>query len=130
MNQSFIRPLLCGAVLAVWTANANAQISGDASDGEDVFTANCGECHSVREGKDKRGPSLYGMYGAKAAQRPGFKYSDALLTSGLVWDAETLARYLTDPRGAVPGSKMKFDGLADAQERADVIAYMATLGLP
>jgi cytochrome c len=109
-------------------ANGYVQANGNARKGEDVFTTNCGECHSAREGRDKRGPSLYGMVGATAGQKAGFKYSDDLAASGIVWDAENLSRYLANPRALVPGSKMKFDGLANAQERADVIAYIATLG--
>jgi cytochrome c len=100
--------------------------AGDAAAGGKVFATECAECHSVREGKDKKGPSLYGIVGAKAAQRAGFVYSDALQKSGLAWTPDRLAAYIAEPKKVVPGGKMKYDGLADAGQRDDLIAYLAS----
>jgi cytochrome c len=127
MTTIFARPALMAALIAL-TGVAHAETAGDATKGAALFATHCSECHSVKEGKDKKGPSLYGILGAKAALREGFKYSDALKSSQIVWNAETLSRYAAAPRAVVPGGKMKYDGLADAAERADLIAYLAAQG--
>jgi cytochrome c len=128
--MSFLRhSLFCFAALSAFATGASAQSGGDAERGSSLYASDCAECHSVREGKDKKGPSLYGIYGAKAGQRPGFKYSDTMLSSQIVWNAENLSRYLADPRAVVPNGKMKTDAaVSDAQERADLIAYLAAQG--
>ena len=58
---------------------------------------------------------------------PGFRYSAANKNSGLVWDVNTLDRYLTGPRQVVPGTLMTYPGLKDEHQRADLIAYLTTL---
>ena len=73
------------------------------------------------------GPSLFNVIDRHSGQLPGFHYSDANLNSGLIWNAATLDRYLAGPRELVPGTRMTFPGLKDAQQRADLIAYLATL---
>jgi cytochrome c len=73
------------------------------------------------------GPSLYGLVGRQAGQIPNFKYSPANKDSGLTWDAATLDRYITSPQAVVPKTIMPYAGLKDAQKRADLIAYLATL---
>lgn len=103
---------------------ANAQ-SGDPVKGSALFATHCAECHSTKEGKDKKGPSLFHIVGAKAAQRAGFAYSDAMRASGLTWNGETLSGYIAAPKKYLPGGKMKYDGLESAAERADLIAYLA-----
>src|SRR3954454_5595449 len=72
------------------------------------------------------GPSLAGVVGRKAGTAPGFtRYSSALKASGVVWDAASLDAWLIDPAGFVPGNRMPFPGLPEAQARSDVIAYLA-----
>jgi len=123
INSNFLLGGLA-AGLTLLALPAAAQ-SGDATRGAALFATHCSECHSMKEGKNKKGPSLFATFGARAAQREGFAYSDALKASQLVWNADTLSRYLTDPRATVPGGKMKYDGLPSAAERADLIAYLA-----
>lgn len=98
---------------------------GDIGKGSALFATHCAECHSMKEGRNKKGPSLFATFGAKAAQREGFAYSDALRNSQLVWNAASLSNYLANPKTAVPGGKMKYDGLDSASERNDLIAYLA-----
>ena len=91
---------------------------------EPAAFAVCKACHSVEPGKNGIGPSLAGIWGEKAAAVPGFEFSDAMKSSGLTWNQATLDRYLTDPRGTVPGTKMAFGGVADATKRQAIIDWI------
>ena len=91
---------------------------------EPAAFAVCKACHSVEPGKNGIGPSLAGIWGEKAGAVPGFEFSDAMKASGLTWNQATLDRYLTDPRGTVPGTKMAFGGVADAAKRQAIIDWI------
>ena len=104
--------------------SARAQDEGG---GKRVFQANCSICHSVQPDRNLTGPSLFGVVNRHSGQVPGFHYSEANRHSGLTWTVGTLDRYLTAPRQLVPGTLMTFPGLKDPKQRADVIAYLATL---
>jgi cytochrome c len=97
--------------------------AGDAAAGAKVFTK-CKTCHEVAEPKNKVGPTLKGLFGRKAGTVEGFKYSDAMKNSGMVWSEETLKPYLADPKKALPGGKMAFVGLKKVEDIEDVIAYL------
>ena len=84
----------------------------------------CAACHTLTPGIDGLGPSLPGIYGKPAATREGYRYSDELSQSGLVWDAATLDAFLAAPKQRVPGTKMPFRGLSDPADRAQVIALI------
>ncbi len=75
---------------------------------------------------DRIGPRHAGVVGRRAGSVAGFAYSDALVRSGLTWNAQSLDRWLADPEAVVPGQRMGYR-LADAQARADIVAYLATL---
>lgn len=89
--------------------------------------AQCASCHSVEPGKNGLGPSLAGVVGLKAGHDPKFAYSTQMRQSGLTWDEATLDRYLKDPRGTVPGTKMAYAGLKDDAKRAELIAWLKTI---
>jgi cytochrome c len=119
--------LLGGVVFAATfgvTAIAGAQ---DAATGERVFKSQCSICHSAQPSRNIVGPSLYSVVGRHSGIIPGFHYSTANRASGLVWDPGTLDRYLAAPRQVVPGTLMTYPGLKDSHQRADLIAYLATL---
>ena len=102
---------------------------GDARRGERQFQR-CFSCHSVDPGEAARlqGPSLYRVLGRVAASTPGFDYSDAMrrrAEAGLVWSPETLEQLMRDPETFIPGIRMSMPGLAEPQDRADIIAYLA-----
>ena len=103
-------------------ASTHAQ---DAAAGEQVF-AQCIACHSV-DGKNGVGPSLQGILGRKSGEFPGFHYSRAMKGAGITWKSKTLNAYIADPQKVVPGNVMPFSGVADAKQRADLIAYLGTL---
>lgn len=100
-----------------------ASLTGDAAAGETVF-ALCMACHTRDEGVNKVGPSLHNIVGREAGSVEGFNYSDANKNSGITWTEEELFVYLKDPQARIPGTKMVFPGLPDAQKRADLIAYL------
>lgn len=106
---------------------AFADLTGDAAAGKTVFVQ-CKTCHLIEEGKNGVGPSLYGVVGRAAGSIEGFNYSDANKNSGITWTPEVLFEYLESPRDYVPGTRMAFPGLKDAQDRADLIAYLQTNG--
>ncbi len=102
--------------------------AGDAKRGADVFAEECGDCHSAVPGKNKKGPTLTGINGRKAGSVADFAgYSDAIKQSGITWAPDKIDPNIAAPRKIVPGGKMKYDGLADATARADVIAYLLSL---
>lgn len=106
-------------------APAYASLTGDAAKGEKVFVQ-CKACHVTEAGQNRVGPSLHALIGRTAGQIPGFNYSAANKSSGIVWSEEELYKYLEAPQKVVPGTKMTFAGLKQPQDRADVIAYLKT----
>lgn len=119
------------AAVALAAGAAQAQMpAGDAAKGEQVFKK-CAACHSIEAGKHKVGPSLHGVVGRKAGSTDFPRYV-GLKGADFVWTEENLFQYLADPTTFVKGhsdnprSGMAFK-LADAQDRADVIAYLKTL---
>jgi cytochrome c len=95
-------------------------LTGDANRGETLYEA-CQDCHSLD--KNDVGPRHRGVFGRKAASLPDYDYSDALKSANIVWNEETLDKWLTDPQAVAPGAKMFFH-LDNPQDRADVIAYL------
>ena len=86
----------------------------------------CKACHSDVAGKNLVGPSLFGVVGRAAGSEAGYAYSAGLKALGYAWDEGKLDAWLTNPKAVVSGTKMTFAGLPNAQDRADVIAYLAT----
>lgn len=95
------------------------------NDGKAAFSQ-CSMCHSITGAQDS-GPHLNGVVGRKSGSVPNFNYSSAMKSTEIVWDTETLDRFLANPQQAVPGTRMPFSGLPDAAKRAALIAYLATL---
>ena len=115
---------LIGLLMLVVAHRADA--AADPEAGAQVFRA-CAACHTLEPGAHRTGPSLAGVFGRKAGAAEGFhRYSDALRSADLVWSEDTLSAFLGDPQAFLPGNRMTFAGLADAQARADVIAYLQT----
>ena len=99
--------------------------SGDASRGQRVFNQQCRACHTLdKGGAQTAGPNLHGVFGRKAGTAEGYAFSDAMKASGIVWDETTLTEYNRDPKGKVPGTKMVFNGVKQAPQLADLVAYL------
>jgi len=105
---------------------AFASLKGDPVRGKTVFLQ-CQACHSSDPGRNMIGPTLHGIVGSKAGDVPGFSFSAPMKGSGIVWTGEELYGFLAAPQAKVPGTRMSFGGIQDAQSRADLIAYLATL---
>ena len=104
-----------------------ARADGSAANGENLFKHKCASCHSVESGKNRVGPTLFGVVGRKAASIETYSYSTAMRSAELTWDPVTLDSYLINPRAKVSGTKMTFVGLPQANDRADIIACLSTL---
>ena len=119
------------AILAAALGSAGAlqaaELTGDPAAGEEVFQL-CSGCHLLGpEAEDSVGPHLNGLFGRRAGSHEGYPYSDGLTrmgTEGLTWSFETLDAYIENPLALVSGTRMNFDGLADPQERADLMAFL------
>ncbi len=109
------------AAASLGAVAAAARPAGDPLRGKTVYQV-CMGCHSLDE--DDVGPRHRGVVGRTAGTVPDYAYSPALRNSRIVWDADTLDRWLTNPQALVPGAKMFF-ALSNPQDRADVIAYLA-----
>jgi cytochrome c len=117
------RIVLVALFVAAGVGQAGAQ---DAAAGEKVFAV-CKACHQVGDtAKNAVGPVLNGLIGRKAGSVEGYNYSDANKKSGITWTEEEFTKYIQDPKGVVPGTKMAFAGIKDPQKIKDLIAYLHT----
>ena len=118
--------LLAVAMAGSALAQQAAPTGGDPAQGERVF-AKCRACHQIGEGAHAFvGPELNGLIGRHAGSLPGYSYSEAMKSSGLVWDEATFKDYIRDPRAKVPGTKMTFPGLSRQSDIDNVTAYLKT----
>jgi cytochrome c len=116
------------AALAVAATMQTAQAQ-DAAAGEQSFRK-CSPCHAIGEGaKNKVGPELNGLDGRHSGSAPGYHYSDANKKSGIVWGEETFEKYIKNPRGDIPGTKMIFPGIKNEKEIGNLWAYLKQFGL-
>lgn len=101
----------------------------DVAKGEAVF-AKCVSCHTINQGGATGiGPNLYGVMGTGVAKHaPGFAYSSALAGHGGTWDFANMDAWLKSPRAFADGTKMSFAGLSKPEDRANVIAYINSMG--
>lgn len=112
------------AAAAEETAAAPAPGQGDDA-GQVAFNTHCRNCHSVKPGDNRLGPSLHGIVGAKAGQVQGFGNYSGGLTADITWDDATLDRFIQNPTAMVSNTTMKpFGGVADAGQRKLIIDYL------
>jgi cytochrome c len=112
---------MVGAALVGLAAPAHAN---DAARGERLYAA-CKACHTLNAGGlQTAGPNLHGFFGREAAKAGSYAFSPALKNAGIVWNEQTLDRYLADPKAAVPGTRMIYPGMRKPEDRSDLIAYL------
>lgn len=88
----------------------------------------CTSCHSAARGlKPMIGPNLFGAVGSRAGKRSGYAFSNAMKTSGIVWNAQSLDAFIANPQQVVRGTKMTFFGERDPDKRREIVAYLTTL---
>ena len=117
-----LQVVLGAALLTLAGSSVSAQ-EGDPAAGAKVFNK-CRACHVVDEDKNRVGPYLHGVIGRPAGTAEGFKYSDAMKDSGIVWSEETIAEYIADPKAYVPGNRMAFPGLKKQEDIKNLLAYL------
>ena len=113
-------------VTAILAALGPAFAEADVEAGRRRY-AICRSCHTLNEGgRHQVGPNLYGVFGREAGSAEGFRASRQVMESGVVWSAETMDEWLTNPRRMIPGNRMSYVGMRDETQRRDLIAYLAT----
>jgi cytochrome c len=123
----FLRSQVIGAALAGFmflVAGSTLLLLGQTqppANGKELFERRCGGCHALD--RDKEGPRIGGVYGRMAGSMDSFEYSEALKKSKIIWNDESLEKWLTDPEQFVANNNMAFH-LEKAGERRDIIAYL------
>jgi cytochrome c len=107
---------------------ADLLAAADPAAGEATFGRACGSCHKAEEGVNGQGPSLYGVVGRPVDAVADYDYSGALELVVDVWTPDHINSLITNPKEYAPGTKMTYPGMRSATDRADVIAYLATIG--
>ena len=102
------------------------------SNGELQFARKCSVCHTLNaDGKRRAGPTLFEVFGRRAGTLEGYPYSNALLNSDIVWDAESIGRLFSDgPDVVLPGTKMPIQRMKNRQDREDLISYLEQMTKP
>ncbi|MEO1293176.1 MAG: c-type cytochrome [Pseudomonadota bacterium] len=126
MRRSLAAVLLA-ALCALGAGGAWAAEFGDPLRGSTIWKK-CKSCHTVgMAARNKTGPHLNDLFGRRAASIEGFGYSKAMQRAGadgLTWDPEHIALFMANPKTLVSGTKMRFRGIKDAQDRADLLAFL------
>ncbi|MEX2122909.1 MAG: c-type cytochrome [Woeseia sp.] len=115
---------LAAALALLFTAASAQDVEDESRAGKLAFNNSCRTCHSIDEGDNRLGPNLHDLIGREAGSQE-YGYSPAMAASGIVWDAETLDRFIKDPEAVVPGNNMKpYGGISDAGIRASIVSYL------
>lgn len=122
--RKIIFGLLTSIVSAWGTTTAFAQ-EADAATGQKLLQQRCGACHQIETTRNGVGPHLQGVIGRTAGSVEGFKYSPALMDSGITWNSETLETYLANPTAMVRGTRMT-QRFNNADERRAIIEFLSS----
>ena len=106
-------------------ANRPLTLVASPQKGAALFQNRCATCHTVQAGgPQKFGPPLHGLFGRQAGAVSGYNYSTDMRASRILWDAQTLDRYLADPHRSIPDAGMPYLGLSSKTDRDDIISYL------
>lgn len=110
-----------------------AEAHADPAHGRAVYQV-CRPCHEIGRGaRHRSGPHLNGLFGRRAGVIEGYPSTPGMVFAGLrgaVWDAESLAAFLSNPKGFAPGSAMPLIGVPDLEDRRDLIAFLRAASKP
>ena len=116
-----MRLIIAAAITSLFAGPA---LAADLEHGAKVFKK-CSTCHMVGpDAKPRVGPPLNGLFGRKSGTYEGYSYTDANKNSGITWDEATFTKYIKDPKGVIPGTKMVFAGLTEEADIVDLTAYL------
>lgn len=101
--------------------------AADAGAGERLWRQ-CATCHALEDGKNGTGPHLFGVVGRDKGAVEGFRYSGAMAEAEGAWAPENIDQFIANPKGYIAGTSMGYAGMRDAEDRANLIAYIATFG--
>ena len=120
--MKYARP--AAALLFCLLASSALTAEEDFALGARAFRA-CAACHSVEANRNMTGPSLAGIWNRKAGSVTSFpRYSDAMKSSDVIWNENTLDGYLENPAQFMPGNHMTFPGIPDEKVRKGIIAFL------
>lgn len=129
-GSNFRRTLLIVFGLSGTLPAGAALAAGDLERGAQIYRS-CVACHALEPGLHLTGPSLGGVWNRPAGEAEGFgRYSDALRGAGFPWDPAALDAWLENPQAMIEGTSMTFPGIADPDQRADLIAFLELVGRP
>ena len=109
-----------GAGLVVFPFENSPARSG----GEELYELKCKSCHSIKDNEKRFGPSLFNVIGRSAASVPGYAYSSAAKAAGGKWTEDRLDLFVENPRAVIPGTRMSFAGIRNAEDRKKIIKYL------
>lgn len=122
MKHGVTRATFAAAIVLAATASLRAE--GDPARGQNLYRA-CAACHSLEPNKNMTGPSLSGLWDRQAGGLKGFsRYSEAMKSSGIIWNENSLDPWLKNPHDFIPENEMTFRGIADEKSRSDLIAFL------
>ncbi len=125
-----ISALMLWVVRGVLLAVVMTAPAANGEDGQAEFNNHCRTCHSMTKNDNRLGPTLYGIFGAKAGVAPGYaSYSQGLMSSGITWDEATLDDFIANPDAIIPNNNMKpYKGITDAAVRARIVKFLQADG--
>jgi len=88
----------------------------------------CSACHKLEDGMNGTGPHLYSIIGRTKASVDDFGYSDVLAGMDGEWTPENLNNFIENPRAYAPGTSMAYAGMRKIEDRANLIAYLSSVG--
>ncbi len=101
--------------------------AADVAKGAKAFSK-CKACHKLEDGSNATGPHLFGVVGRAVGSVDGFGYSGKLVAVADNWSPENLDEFLANPKAFAPGTKMSFKGFKKPADRANMIAYLQSIG--
>ena len=123
MLKKYALTIIISALGLGLVSGGSALAEGDAEAGAKIFNR-CKSCHILAGPAKRMGPTLECVIGRTSGAVEGYRYSKAMTGAGIVWNHDTLAEFLTNPRAAVPGTKMAFPGVKNETQLEDLLAYL------